>query len=325
MPGCAVSEKGTKQLPNQCHPSLPLRCRMIDDAVTKEARVWQRNLSVGWVDYQKAYDRTPHPWIREVLKAVRAPKLVRRCLGKVIPHWRTQLEIPIGEGTRRAEVQFKRELYQGDSLSPLLFCLCVALLSLALNAGGSFRSQFQAEAITHLFFMDDLKVYEESGEELEATLGVVEDVEDVSDAVGMRLGLRKCAVAHMRAGKLRRRGGARTRLSEISEVSEGGAYRYLGIDQVLGIKKVKVKERVRQEYLRRTRTTWASPLKTKTKVRLQGSWCAIFLRPCGLDQKRAGADGQGHQGSNEEGESPPQECVSGESPPAQALRREGSP
>ena len=272
--------QATGVLPNE-QKALRKGCRgcldalTIDDAVAREARTWRRNLSVGWVDYQKAYDRTPHPWVREVLKAVRAPKLVRRCLGKVIPLWRTHLEIPVGESTRRAEVQFKRGLYQGDSLSPLLFCLCVAPLSLALKAGGGFLSRFQSEAVTHLIFMDDLKIYEESGEELEATLGVVEDV---SDAVGMRLGLRKCAVAHMRAGKLRRRGGATTRLSEISEVSEGGAYRYLGIEQVIGTKKGKVKERVRQEYLKRTRATWASPLKTKTKVRLQSSWCAGVLR-----------------------------------------------
>ena len=42
---------------------------------------WRRNLSVSWVDYQKVYNRTPHPWIREILKVIRAPKLVRRCMG----------------------------------------------------------------------------------------------------------------------------------------------------------------------------------------------------------------------------------------------------
>ena len=52
--------------------------------------------------------------------------------------------------------------------------------------------------------MDDLKVYEESKRDLEATLSMVEAI---SEVVGMKLGLRKCAVAHMRAGRVRSRGG----------------------------------------------------------------------------------------------------------------------
>lgn len=47
----------------------------VDEAITTEARKWRKNLSVAWIDYQKAYDRTPHPWIRDMLKAIKAPKL----------------------------------------------------------------------------------------------------------------------------------------------------------------------------------------------------------------------------------------------------------
>ena len=52
--------------------------------------------------------------------------------------------------------------------------------------------------VTHLFFMDDLKVFADSGDALRDTLRVVDRV---SLAVGMELGLRKCAVAHINRGR----------------------------------------------------------------------------------------------------------------------------
>ena len=33
---------------------------------------------VAWVDFQKAYDRVPHQWIRDVLKAMKVPRKVER-------------------------------------------------------------------------------------------------------------------------------------------------------------------------------------------------------------------------------------------------------
>ena len=67
---------------------------------------------------------------------------------------------------------FNRGLFQGDSLSPLLFCLCVAPLPHYLRQEVGFQSQWQTWAVTHLMFMDDLKLYEKSEEEMNATLDV---------------------------------------------------------------------------------------------------------------------------------------------------------
>ena len=76
--------------------------------------------------------------------------------------------------------------------------------------------------VTHLFFMDDLKVYEEDCEEMEATL---EMVESASQAVGMELGVRKCGVAHIQRGRVTERGGVATRLSKIRELTHDESYR----------------------------------------------------------------------------------------------------
>ena len=65
------------------------------------------------------------------------------------------------------------------------------------GGGGGFHSTHQIEPLTHIMFVDDLKVYAEGKKELDDTIKVVEGV---SRALGMGMGLKKCAVAHMVQG-----------------------------------------------------------------------------------------------------------------------------
>ena len=83
--------------------------------------------------------------------------------------------------------------------------------------------------MTHLF-MDDLKVYTRNPRALETALGVVNRV---SCAVGMELGLQKCAVAHLASGRLTTREDfILLEDRHISAVANGNTYRYLGIEHV---------------------------------------------------------------------------------------------
>ncbi len=78
-----------------------------------------KNLSVSWVDFEKAFDRVPHSWIARCLETVQAPSIVIRGVGKAMSKWTTNLEIRNGEaGVESRQVRFRRGLYQGDSLSP---------------------------------------------------------------------------------------------------------------------------------------------------------------------------------------------------------------
>ena len=253
---------------------------LIDGAVAKEAKMWRRNLSVAWIDYAKAYDMTPHRWIKDMLKAIRAPKVVNCGLRKIMPKWRTCIELPGEEGSYKIPVRFRRGLYQGDSLSPLLFCLCVAPLSQALNEGGGFQSLFQKEPVTHMMFMDDLKIFEQSKEELEATVHVAEDV---SGAVGMKLGAKKCAIAHMRAGRVRGLGGTTTPRTAVAELARGESYKYLGVRQVILKERKKTVEAAVGEYKKRVRKVWNSPLNARSKAAAHNSWAVGVLRYfCGV-------------------------------------------
>ena len=52
--------------------------------------------------------------------------------------------------------EIKSSIYQGDSLSPLVFCLAVGLLSSLLNKSAYGYNNPNGK-IGHLFYMDDLK------------------------------------------------------------------------------------------------------------------------------------------------------------------------
>jgi hypothetical protein len=66
--------------------------------------------------------------------------MVRRMVSELIPLWRTDVEVVSEEGKVRTPIDLKRGLFQGDSLSPLLFCLCIAPLSHALRKRMGFSS-----------------------------------------------------------------------------------------------------------------------------------------------------------------------------------------
>ena len=57
----------------------------------------------------------------------------------------------------------KNGIFQGDSLSPLIFCLALAPLSNLLNNTGMGYSVYN-ERVNHLFYMDDLKLYAKNDE-----------------------------------------------------------------------------------------------------------------------------------------------------------------
>ena len=44
---------------------------LIDKAELREVRVKKRCLSMGWIDYRKAYDLVPHSWILDMMEKVK--------------------------------------------------------------------------------------------------------------------------------------------------------------------------------------------------------------------------------------------------------------
>ena len=86
------------------------------------------------------------------------------------------------------EVDIRRSIFQGDSLSPLLFIIIMIPLSILIRRermGYVFGSD--ANLISHLLFMDDLKLYRKSASELEKLVGMVAGY---TEDIGMEFGIR---------------------------------------------------------------------------------------------------------------------------------------
>ena len=62
---------------------------------------------------------------------------------------------------RSTPVKYSRGLFQGDCLSPLLFCLAIALISQVLNRtkGYTLLHDGERNTMSHLLYLDNLKIY----------------------------------------------------------------------------------------------------------------------------------------------------------------------
>jgi hypothetical protein len=92
--------------------------------------------------------------------------------------WRTVLNIFINNSQIQSEIiNIRRGIFQGDSLSPLWFCIALNPLSKLLNRtemGLELKSKNKSIfKLTHLFFMDDLKLYAANRPQLSSLLEVV--------------------------------------------------------------------------------------------------------------------------------------------------------
>jgi len=109
--------------------------------------------------------------------------------------------------------------------------------------------------------MDDIKVFAKDSQELGNTLQVVDKV---SQTIDTKLGLRKCAVAHIERGKLVE--GKDYKLDEestIERVPTGDAYKYLGIAQVFQPDHKAIRVKLAGVYMKRLHKIWASALSAK--------------------------------------------------------------
>ena len=140
---------------------------------TKQKRL---NLLTVWLDYKKAFDSVPHSWVIKSLALAKVPKLIIGAVKSLMDQWRTKIhlhgETPMIE-TRM--IDYYRGTLQGDLLSLILFMLAVNPLSHLLSKAEGFTLTIedQIRIITHLFFVDDLKLYASTLAKMNKLLDIV--------------------------------------------------------------------------------------------------------------------------------------------------------
>ena len=93
---------------------------LIDKTILKDCRKRRANLAMVWIDYRKAYDFVPHSWILECLDMLGIADNVRSFLEKSMKKWKLLLN---SNGSDLCKVGVNRDIFQRDSLSPLIFVI----------------------------------------------------------------------------------------------------------------------------------------------------------------------------------------------------------
>ena len=128
----------------------------IDRTVAMDNKSRHTNLTMAWIDYKKAYDSIPHSWILRCLQLYKIDENIQAVIHQSMKLWKTTLT---HDKEEIADIQIRRGIFQGDALSPLLFCLALNPLSHILRKEGKEYTMKSGEKINHLLYMDDLKLY----------------------------------------------------------------------------------------------------------------------------------------------------------------------
>lgn len=118
----------------------------------------KKNLNCTWVDVAKAYDSVSQNWLKKVLEMHRIPLAIRNTIMKLSSQWKTKLKVKTQSGLKFAEpIQFKRGIYQGDTLCLLLFIMCVNPMAWKLRTLQGYKMTKPVNiSISHSSFIDDL-------------------------------------------------------------------------------------------------------------------------------------------------------------------------
>lgn len=96
-------------------------------------------------------------------------------LKKSMSQWKCELN---AGRTVLGEVPIYRGIFQGDSLSPLLFIVCLIPLTMMLHKVKAGYEMSGKVKINHLLYMDDLKLYGKSKEQIESLVNTVQILSD---------------------------------------------------------------------------------------------------------------------------------------------------
>ena len=138
--------------------------------------------------------------------------------------WRVDLT---AGGRSIAETKIQRSISRGDAQSPLLLIIAMIPLNHILRkCTAGYKLSRSQEKITHLMYMDDIKLFSKNEKELET---LILAVRIYSQGIGMEFGIEKCAMLVMKSGKrLMTDGIELPNQDRIRTLEEKETYKYLG-------------------------------------------------------------------------------------------------
>ena len=238
---------------------------MINNVILENCKERKRNWSTAWIDYMVAYDIVSYSWILKCLQMHKILPVLITFIEESISQWKTNMTLVHKEGVLETEpIRIKRGIFQADSLSPLLFTMSLNPLSQELQKMGYGYQLDEQTKINYLFYVDDLKLYGTSDNQL---TGIINTVKNISDDIKMEFGLDKCAKTSFKRGKKVSAEGIPLNNNQvIQDLDQTETYKYLGMEEGEMVQHRKMKVRIRKEYKRRIKLVLKSELIAWNKI-----------------------------------------------------------
>ena len=122
-------------------------------------------------------------------------------------------------GQNLGTVRLRRSIFQGNSLSPLLFVLALAPMPLLLREVKAKYQLVDLQGVNHLLFIDDLELYGQNEKQIDTLVNIVQTL---SKDIGMEFRLSKCETLIMKRGVTLRSEGIQLPTDELRRnIGEG--------------------------------------------------------------------------------------------------------
>ena len=104
---------------------------LINKNIMQEVRRMRKNLATIWLDYRKAFGSIPHSWLIKSLKLAKVPdNIIINAIENFTQSWDTILHLNgNNENVASSLIKIVKGIYQGDSLSVMLFVVSLNPLS----------------------------------------------------------------------------------------------------------------------------------------------------------------------------------------------------
>jgi hypothetical protein len=252
---------------------------ILDTVIMEQARKNNRNIYTAFIDYKKAYDSVPHSWLIKILKIYKINLDLINFLSHVMTFWRTTLNLSINNTKLKSEpIQIKRGIYQGDSLSPLWFCLAINPLTNLLNSTGhGFNIRLNNTTLSklnHLLYMDDIKLYASKKNHILSLLTITENF---SNDIGMSFGIDKCKMQSICRGHYEHLEYITQEGEIIKNLNKGEFYKYLGIQHSNHIQHSIIKENLEKQFYLRIKSILKSKLNGNNLIKAVNRYAVPLL------------------------------------------------
>ena len=247
---------------------------IINKMIMEDAKTRKKNISTAWIDYKKAFDSVPHDWIIDTLKIHQFDDITMHFIETTMKNWKISINLPFCDGQINTDpFSIKTGMFQGDSPSGLLFILSLLPLSWLLKRS-NLGYRLSKHVISHLLFMDDLKLYSSNDNQLRRMVNIVKTF---SDDIRTKFGIDKCNKLTIVRGKIVPSDDIVLNINEyLKSIEVNQQYRYLGFNERQLTDKT-TKTSLKQEYFSRLKSILKSELSGKFIIEAINSYAIPAL------------------------------------------------